>query len=472
MIAQRLRGLLNLHTMVAGGAVVLWLFLLAAVALEREVAGFQLSAQVRLLPYAVGLGAGIALSSRFLNKLAMRYHRITWFDAAWLSTRQVLLMAAIVFALMFVLHDRAVSRKFLVVYMVTSWMLLWGLNMTLPLFLSKLLFGPGRKVPTLFIGSVRALNRLHHWLTSKALVGLQPVGFLSDEDQPSQEVFPPWLGEVVTLKECIRQHRVVQVIMVDLPATHLEGRWIVEICQHLGCRLLIHNNLEDIFQHPLTTVTEEGLHFQSLQNEPLEDPLNRMLKRVLDIAIALPVVTLLLPPLCLWVWVMQKRQSPGPLFFCQERTGHGQSSFLMYKFRTMRHEEKDAETEAKQATAGDARIFPFGRFLRKMSLDEFPQFINVLRGNMSVVGPRPHLPLHDREFSQVAKPYHTRFFVKPGVTGLAQCRGFRGEIVDPEMLHSRVESDLAYITQWSIWLDCQIIVRTAWQVIFPPKTAY
>jgi lipopolysaccharide/colanic/teichoic acid biosynthesis glycosyltransferase len=219
-------------------------------------------------------------------------------------------------------------------------------------------------------------------------------------------------------------------------------------------------------------VSEEGHQFYTLQGEPLEDPLNRILKRLFDVALALPVVLLVLPPLMLWVWVMQRLQAPGRLFFMQDRTGHGQRSFRVIKFRSMYDGRTASGDEARQARRGDNRIYPFGCFLRSTSLDEFPQFINVLKGEMSIVGPRPHLVTHDQEFSRMMKGYRTRFFVQPGITGLAQCHGLRGEITDQRLLEKRIELDIRYVTQWSIWLDVQITLKTAWQVFFPPKTAY
>jgi lipopolysaccharide/colanic/teichoic acid biosynthesis glycosyltransferase len=190
------------------------------------------------------------------------------------------------------------------------------------------------------------------------------------------------------------------------------------------------------------------------------------------VALSMAVVVPILPPLMLWVWVMQRFQAPGRLFFTQERTGYGQRPFRMIKFRSMYEAKSDAGQESKQARRGDDRVYPFGRFLRRTSLDEFPQFLNALKGDMSIVGPRPHMVAHDQEFSHQLKGYRTRFFVKPGITGLAQCHGCRGEITDPVLLTRRVEHDLTYVTQWSIWLDLQITLRTVWQVLFPPKTAY
>jgi lipopolysaccharide/colanic/teichoic acid biosynthesis glycosyltransferase len=227
-----------------------------------------------------------------------------------------------------------------------------------------------------------------------------------------------------------------------------------------------------MLQHPLTSVIEGGHQFYSLQQEPLEDPFNRILKRLLDIVIALPIVLFVLPPLSVWVWLMQRLQAPGRLFFVRNRTGHGQREFAMLKFRSMYDAAKDPKIEVQQARRGDDRTYPFGRFIRKTSLDEFPQFINVLKGDMSVVGPRPHLVAHDVDFNSQMKGYRTRFFVKPGITGLAQCNGFRGEITDHELLVRRIRLDVTYVAEWSIWLDLVIIGKTARQVLFPPKTAY
>jgi lipopolysaccharide/colanic/teichoic acid biosynthesis glycosyltransferase len=134
--------------------------------------------------------------------------------------------------------------------------------------------------------------------------------------------------------------------------------------------------------------------------------------------------------------------------------------------------EADQEKEAQQASKHDQRIYPFGRLLRSSSLDEFPQFWNVLLGEMSIVGPRPHLPQHDYEFSKTAKAYRTRQLIKPGITGLAQVSGLRGEITDPALLQKRIDTDIVYITTWSLWLDIKIILMTAWQVVRPPSAAY
>jgi lipopolysaccharide/colanic/teichoic acid biosynthesis glycosyltransferase len=231
----------------------------------------------------------------------------------------------------------------------------------------------------------------------------------------------------------------------------------------------VHNDYSSQFARSLTPLEEDGAHFLALQNEPLEDPVNRALKRGLDIAVSLPVVVFILPVLTAIIWLVQRWQAPGPVFFNRPRGGRNRTTFGMFKYRSMYVSDHDIN---QQAQAGDDRVYPLGRLLRKASLDEFPQFLNVLRGEMSVVGPRPHLPKHDEQFSQIARAYRTRSLVKPGITGLAQVKGFRGEITDPAKLHSRVYWDLYYVAHWSILMDLRIIFLTAWQVVRPPKTAY
>jgi lipopolysaccharide/colanic/teichoic acid biosynthesis glycosyltransferase len=315
---------------------------------------------------------------------------------------------------------------------------------------------------------------LNDWIANKEPLGIHPVGLLSDDAAAADSAAPfvSVLGRVADLPRVLAERPVGQVVLLGLPATDDEARTVIEICQEHGCRLLIHNNLAQRYTHPLVPTIEEGRHFYTLQEEPLEDPMNRLLKRAFDVAVSVPVVVFVLPPVCAWVWIMQRIQAPGPLFHARERRGQRGEVFRMLKFRSMRAGAEDAAAESRQARAQDDRIFPFGRFMRRRSVDEIPQFWNVLMGDMSVVGPRPYMPLLDEEFRQQTRGYRTRHLVKPGITGLAQSLGYRGEILEQEMLRRRVYWDVYYITHWSVWLDLQITARTLWQVFSPPQTAY
>lgn len=195
----------------------------------------------------------------------------------------------------------------------------------------------------------------------------------------------------------------------------------------------------------------------SLHRHPLVSPAHRFLKRVLDIIVSLPVVLGVLPALCLVVGLLHRLYSPGPLFFKQVRSGANGERFHIYKFRTM---TVDHGSETTQARPNDHRVFPGGALLRKLSIDEVPQFLNVLDGTMSVVGPRPHMPEHDALFALACHQYPLRQSVKPGVTGLAQVRGYRGPIDDDIEIRQRVTSDIEYCQNWSLGLDLGIIART------------
>jgi lipopolysaccharide/colanic/teichoic acid biosynthesis glycosyltransferase len=348
------------------------------------------------------------------------------------------------------------------------------LNTWLPATLARIVFQRGHRLPTLFVGRAAALERLNEWIAGKQSLGIFPVGVLSDDPLPTAigALPAPALGRVADLGRILAERQVGQVVLLELPGSDADARQLIEICREHGCRLLIHDNLSERYTHPLVPIVEEGRHFYTLQEEPLEDPLNRLVKRAFDVAIALPVVIFVVGPLCAWVWWMQRRQSPGPLFHVRERRGWQGERFRMLKFRSMHVTGEDEVAESKQATPADNRIYPFGRFLRHRSLDEFPQFWNVLCGQMSIVGPRPYMPLLDEEFRQQTRGYRTRYFVKPGITGLAQSLGYRGQVLEEEMLRRRVYWDVYYITHWSVWLDLQITVRTLAQILRPPESAY
>lgn len=195
---------------------------------------------------------------------------------------------------------------------------------------------------------------------------------------------------------------------------------------------------------------------------------NRIIKRIFDIVFS-SVVCIFLLPLIPIIWILIKVQSPGPLFFKQARTGLNGETFMVYKFRSM-HVNKDADRV--QATKEDPRKFAFGEFMRKTNIDELPQFFNVLKGDMSIVGPRPHMLYHTETYSEVISKYMVRHFSKPGITGWAQVTGFRGETKELWQMEERIKRDIWYNENWSFGLDLKIIFRTILQVIHPDEHAY
>jgi len=180
-----------------------------------------------------------------------------------------------------------------------------------------------------------------------------------------------------------------------------------------------------------------------------------------DMALALLFIPAVFP-VCAIIALLIKLDSPGPVLFMQTRNGRAKRPFRMLKFRTMyvgaRHGER------MQARRADPRVTRIGRVLRALSLDELPQLVNVLKGEMSLVGPRPHIPAHDAEFAAALPHYDARFVVKPGMTGLAQVRGWRGEITNSRALAARLAADLHYVRTRSLWLDCKIMAATALRI--------
>ena len=195
---------------------------------------------------------------------------------------------------------------------------------------------------------------------------------------------------------------------------------------------------------------------------------NELVKRVSDVVLA-SIILLLISPVMVAIAIGVKMSSPGPVIFRQRRTGLDGDDITVYKFRSMT--TQDNGSVVRQATKNDARVTPFGAFIRRTSLDELPQFFNVLQGRMSIVGPRPHAVAHNEEYRRIVKAYMVRHKVKPGITGWAQVNGQRGETDTVEKMQARVEYDLEYLRNWSLGLDLQIIVRTI-RLVFFDRNAY
>jgi putative colanic acid biosynthesis UDP-glucose lipid carrier transferase len=389
-------------------------------------------------------------------------HRVT--------LRQTLYAIGALLVFLAATKDQAISRWYLLTLGLALYPALLVSNYYLPPMLARRLFRGLRAERSLLVGSASKLEKIKGWLAAKEAYGFRTVGLLCTDPIRFEEMNGfRCLGGLEDLDDVIRTEGITQVIVLELPRELDLHRRLVETVERAGVRLLILSNLEDLLAHPVVYVEEGGLRFVTLREEPLENPLNRAAKRVLDLVVAVPVVLLLLPPVAVFVWIVQRFQSPGSLFYIQTRAGIQNQQFQIIKFRTMHEGNPDV---ARQATEGDPRVYPFGRFLRKFSVDELPQFINVLNGDMSVAGPRPHLVEHNAQFAEQMSNYHIRTLVKPGITGLAQVRGFRGEARTADEIARRLESDISYLENWRLALDVSIILRTAWQVIFPPRTAF
>jgi exopolysaccharide biosynthesis polyprenyl glycosylphosphotransferase len=384
-----------------------------------------------------------------------------------LSLRQTVASVGLLVLYLIGTKDAFISRFFFFNFVPWLYVALLFSHYYLPSLLARGIFR--REEKTLLVGTSRKAVQLRDWLQRKAEIGLRTVGLICDEKIDKTEDGMPVLGRHDEIEKIIRERGITQVILLEFPLFQEASQSVIHICDQLGIRLLILSDLEEKLRHSVTHFEDGGFRFIGLREEPLENPLNRFFKRAIDFAIAVPVMLFVFPVLSMIIFIIQRLQSPGPLFHVQSRAGMQNRQFNIYKFRTMR---PDNEELLRQARDGDERVYPTGKWFRRFSLDEIPQFWNVLRGDMSVVGPRPHLIEHNDQFSRFLANYHVRTFVKPGITGLAQVRGFRGEARNNADIQNRVACDIEYLENWNLSLECGIILRTFFQLVFPPDSAY
>lgn len=329
----------------------------------------------------------------------------------------------------------------------------------------------GRNTRTVtLVGSDSELVEIYHKLKFDATLGYRVLGYYGSEKWNNDEI-----TQLGTMEDFVKG--------LDDPDTLVLGDELY-ICVSRQSRDIVirtskmcDSRVVRFYYVPVSVETfglnlkrelmEEMEVFTTYEN-PLQNSLNRAEKRLLDIVLSLffLIPTALILPI---IWIVIKIQSPGPILFRQKRTGLDGKEFEMLKFRSM-HVNKDADT--LQATKNDPRKFPFGDFMRKSNIDELPQFLNVLKGDMSIVGPRPHMQLHTKQYSQLIDKYMVRHFVKPGLTGWAQVTGFRGETKELWQMEGRVKRDIWYMEHWSIWLDIRIIWMTLKTFFIHDKNAY
>ncbi|MBI5425862.1 MAG: exopolysaccharide biosynthesis polyprenyl glycosylphosphotransferase [Opitutae bacterium] len=465
MLDRRSAGLASIHSfLVAAEAAGLWLVMAEGAPLVR---GKQFTTLLPHASYPLAIASAVLLTMGSAWAVKSELAVLGWGRSLQLAAKQLVIIAGTVFTVVVGFKDPGISRLFLASYFPILGLLLVLVNRFQPVLLRQSLFGGRSRMPTLVMGDGRQFPDMRRWLEAGAPLGLQPIGRVRYAGELPNLPELPEVGQFEDLRATILATGAQQVLMLNLPKHAEDFDHLVRACAATGCRLLVQNDLAFRLAHPLRQFVQDGYSFMAFQDEPLENPVLRGVKRGMDIAISLPVVLFILPPLGLMVWLMQRRQAPGPLFYRQPRSGRAGREFMVLKFRTM---YATAEGQG-QTSPGDIRVFRFGRFLRRTSLDEMPQFWNALRGDMSVVGPRPHYVRHDSEFADAVEVYRMRFFVKPGITGLAQSHGLRGEMRTPDAISARLQLDLFYIHNWSVWLDCVIIWRTIRQILRPPSGA-
>jgi Undecaprenyl-phosphate glucose phosphotransferase len=304
------------------------------------------------------------------------------------------------------------------------------------------------------VGTGRVARQTARTLHRASWLGIRTIGFI--EDQPTR-----WtddlniLGASADLPTLIQKYGIEHVFIALPMSRYHEARRVFNVLSQSVVEVRLVTDVPSLAGFSLTTTSLDGLPIVGLRESP-HFGLNILVKRTLDIVVSLTAIVVLSPLLAL-ISVLVKLTSPGPVFYRQERCGLNGEPFFMLKFRSMRM-DAEQQTGAVWAQRDDPRRTAFGAFIRQTSLDELPQLWNVLRGDMSLVGPRPERPIFIQRFSKTIPNYMARHCVKAGITGWAQVHGWRGNT----SLRKRIQYDLYYITHWNPWLD----IRILWMTIF------
>ena len=298
--------------------------------------------------------------------------------------------------------------------------------------------------------------------------GYHIVGFF-DNNPKARSASAAYQGTLDDVEQFVKTHQVDEMFCAvpDIEDNQNVSRMI----------RIADNNAVDFYYVPQfgRTVTRQfelssvgDVPILAVHPYPLKNPINRLIKRAFDLLVS-TVMLVISPLVIIPVAIGIKLSSPGPIFFVQKRTGYRGQAFNCYKFRTMR---VNSDSDTLQATKGDPRVTKFGNFLRRTSIDELPQFYNVWRGDMSIVGPRPHMVAQTEMYSELIDKYMLRHTIKPGITGWAQVRGYRGQTEELGQMEKRVYYDVWYAENWTFFLDMKIIFRTVWNALKGEDNAY
>lgn len=321
-----------------------------------------------------------------------------------------------------------------------------------------------------FIGGGNNMQMLYEEMESSLASIYEVVGYFDSKSSDALSSQCPYLGSPDGFVDFMSGKTSIKHVFCSLSME--EGRYNFSIMNYCENHLLYFHGVPNVckgFPRRSWHSMVGNMPILNLRYEPLSKMENRVLKRFFDFLLSGILLVTVFPLIYLIVGSIIKLTSPGPIFFKQMRTGLNGKEFKCYKFRSMRVNE---EADSKQATVDDPRKTQFGDFLRRSNIDELPQLINVFKGDMSIVGPRPHMLSHTETYARLIDKYMVRHFIKPGVTGWAQTHGFRGETKELSQMEGRVKADIWYMEHWTILLDLYIIYKTITNAIVGEKNAY
>ena len=377
--------------------------------------------------------------------------------------------AFIISAILFSLKASEFSRE----HLYATYMLLFALIMLWRYSAIKLIYifrksGFNYK-RVIIIGGGEVAEQLYTYFMSDDVLGVRVKGVFSDSTI-SFDIKDKIKSGNLDEFEAFALDKEIDEIYYTMPLTYTQKiKALVDFCDKNMIRFKVVPDFRGFLFKRVNIDFFDDVPVVTLRAEPLTDITNRFIKRVFDILFSSLVIVFVLSWLYPLIAILIKLSSKGPVLFKQARSGVDNREFMCYKFRSM---TQSVDADTKQASKGDARITKIGAFLRKSSLDEFPQFINVFMGDMSIVGPRPHMLVHTEEYSALINKYMVRQLVKPGITGAAQVKGYRGETKELKDMEGRVRLDVWYIENWSLSVDINIIFHTVWNVFKGDENAF
>ncbi|MFO7445163.1 MAG: undecaprenyl-phosphate glucose phosphotransferase [Ignavibacteriaceae bacterium] len=399
---------------------------------------------------------------RFYDDSNSRYFAFQFINI--LKNISVQAFAAILF--IFITKEDLFTRNFILYY---SFFLAFLITLRHVVFRKtlKALRRQGKNIRNLLIiGSGEISLNFYNILKDHPDFGYKFTGFINDKNEISTG--KDMLGNIADLEKVISQHKIEEAVIALSEYNPVLLDEIIRLCNKNAVKVHI---IPDYFRYMSKKFQISMLGdfpIITVRNEPLDEVQWRFVKRAFDIIFSFIVIVLILSWLVPLITILIRAQSSGAAIFKQERIGVKNKRFVCYKFRTM-YSKNNGEDSFQPASSTDPRITPVGHFLRKTSIDELPQFINVFKGDMSVVGPRPHTVPFDIKYGQIVEAIKMRYNVKPGITGWAQIHGLRGDAPDEQentiRIKKRIEFDLWYIENWSVWLDIQIILLTVWHIV-------
>ena len=400
----------------------------------------------------------------FLIKFYDVYRFTTPVEILTKITKQTVLFSLLIIAFFPFSTDVIFSESALIYYVSTCALIITIFKVLLFYYLKKYRIITGSNYRNVVIvGYSTESKRLKELFESRNDYGYRFLGFFSNKKKNDQI-----LGDIESLKLFAIENQVNEIYctLEEMPNDQLVD--IVDFADENKITIKFIPGTNEIFSKNLKINYYEMFPVLSMQKTILHDPTIKIIKRTFDIIFSIIVVIFFLSWVIPLFALLIKLESKGPIFFKQGRPGLDEKEFFCYKFRSM----KINVTTEMEASKNDPRVTKIGKLMRKTSMDEMPQFLNVLLGDMSVVGPRPHLWSQNKSYGNKIKKYMVRHYVKPGITGLAQVKGFRGEIESDDDMINRIKFDVFYIDNWSLILDFKIIIQTVLNIIKGDKKAY